>query len=133
MPIGNAAAHALASYDNIFWIAGGISKQESLDSLSPHGDKVRYAYLIGEAASLFSEYLTGRVEHEISDCLVTAIRAAYKAASKLGGVVLLSPACASFDQFASFEARGDQFRALAQEIAGDDKDSQLRRSAGGAL
>ena len=128
-----AAAYALASYDNIFWIAGGIAKQENLDALLPHGDKVRHAYLIGEAASLFSEYLTGRVKHEISSCLGTAIRAAYQAASKLGGVVLLSPACASFDQFTSFEARGDHFRTVVLEISGDDRSGPSCCVAGGTL
>ena len=128
-----AAAHALACYDNIFWIAGGIAKQESLDSLLPHGDKIRHAYLIGEAASLFAAYLTGRVQHEISGCLVKAIRAAYKAASRLGGVVLFSPACASFDQFTSFEDRGDQFRTLALEIAGDVRSGKSSQVVGGVL
>ena len=128
-----AAAHALAVYDDIFWIAGGIAKQGGIHSLAPYNGKIRRAYLIGEAAPSFAEFLNGRVKHEISVRLVTAIQAAYKAASKSGGVVLLSPACASFDQFTSFEARGDQFRALAQEIAGNDSNGSSRRVAGGAL
>lgn len=140
-----AVAHALAAYDHIYWIAGGIAKQGGIDGLAPHFSRIERAYLIGEAAHAFAKSLDGVLEHEVSGDLATAVRAAHDAAVGTGGVVLLSPACASFDQFASFEARGDRFRDLAQDIAesgdlngdnnGDDNgdNGYPRRVAGGAL
>jgi len=118
-----ATAHALAAYKRIYWIAGGIAKQGGIASLAPYFPNIVRAFLIGEAASDFARGLGTDLAHEISGDLATAVRAAHKAAHEgslagAGGVVLLSPACASFDQFASFEDRGDQFRALARDIAG---------------
>ncbi|MBT7834978.1 MAG: UDP-N-acetylmuramoyl-L-alanine--D-glutamate ligase [Rhodospirillaceae bacterium] len=131
-----AAAHALAAYENIFWIAGGIAKQGGIDTLAPSFPNITKAFLIGEAALSFAEKLGNGLEHEISGDLATAVRAAHACAvAARGGIVLLSPACASFDQFTSFEARGDQFRALAQDIVGDgdNGDNGVRRRAGGGL
>jgi UDP-N-acetylmuramoylalanine--D-glutamate ligase len=114
-----ATAHALAAYEKIFWIAGGIAKQGGIATLTPLFPNVTKAFLIGAAAVDFARGLGKGVAHEISGDLTTAIRAAHAAAAAgKGGVILLSPACASFDQFTSFEDRGYQFRALAQEIAG---------------
>jgi UDP-N-acetylmuramoylalanine--D-glutamate ligase len=116
----DAAAHSLASFDRIYWIAGGRAKQSSLDPLLPWLERVRHAYLIGEAAELFEQALTGRVPCTRSGDLVTALRQAVAAARRDAHgepVVLLAPACASFDQFANFEARGDAFKALVAELA----------------
>lgn len=127
-----AAAHALAAYDNIFWIVGGIAKQGGIDSLAPHYSRIARAFLIGEAADAFAQTLNGVVDHEMSGDLDTAVQAAHDAAVASGGVVLLSPACASFDQFASFEARGDRFRELARHIVQGENGNPCR-VAGGAL
>lgn len=132
-----AAAHALAAYDKIYWIAGGIAKQGGINGLEPLFSKVVRAFLIGEAAGRFSQALDGVLAHEISGDLANAVHSAHIAALETGGVVLLSPACASFDQFNSFEQRGDQFRALAQQIVGNGEPHRTsngasQRAAGGA-
>ena len=136
-----AAAHALAAYDRIYWIVGGIAKQGGIGSLTPYFPRIAKAFLIGEAAADFARGLGADLAHEISGDLASAVRAAHGAASAgQGGIILLSPACASFDQFASFEARGDQFRELAREIAGQGDSNGngggehglTRRAAGGA-
>jgi UDP-N-acetylmuramoylalanine--D-glutamate ligase len=115
-----AAARSLASFDRIYWIAGGRAKQSSLDPLLPWLERVRHAYLIGEAAELLEQALSGRVPCTRSGDLATALRQAAAAArrdERGEPVVLLAPACASFDQFANFEARGDAFKALFAELA----------------
>ncbi len=117
-----AAARALASFERIYWIAGGRPKQGGLDALAPWLDRVRHAYLIGEAAEPFAAELAGRVACSRCGDLATAFDRASAAARLDAGkdpVVLLTPACASFDQFADFEARGDAFKALvAGRVAG---------------
>ena len=113
-----AAAHALAAFDRIYWIAGGLAKEGGITGLRPHFAKIQAAYLIGEAAPAFAATLGADVRHEISGDLETAVqRAVADAARAGGGTVLLSPACASFDQFASFEARGETFRAIVADLA----------------
>jgi len=104
----DAAEKALLSYDNIRWIAGGQAKEGGIASLVPLLDRVKKTYLIGEAQEVFAAQL-GDASHARCDTLEAALSAA-RADAEPGDVVLLAPACASFDQFASFEARGDAFR-----------------------
>jgi UDP-N-acetylmuramoylalanine--D-glutamate ligase len=116
-----AAARALASYDRIYWIAGGRPKDGGLDALAPWLERVRHAYLIGEAAEPFARELAGRVACSRCGDLATAFEEAADAAARDAGpdpVVLLTPACASFDQFTDFEARGDAFKALVADKIG---------------
>jgi UDP-N-acetylmuramoylalanine--D-glutamate ligase len=113
-----AAAKALGSYEDIYWIVGGVAKEGGIDSLTEYFPKVKKAFLIGEAASDFGALLKKQgVKTQQCGTLMVATAAAAKAARKEGkGVVLLSPACASFDQFPDFEARGEHFVAQVQSI-----------------
>ncbi|GAA0647537.1 UDP-N-acetylmuramoyl-L-alanine--D-glutamate ligase [Brevundimonas lenta] len=108
----DAARQALASYDRVFWIAGGRAKDGGIESLTDLFPRIRHAYLIGEAASNFADTLDG-VRHDLCGDMATAVAAAAAGAAAERGeqVVLLSPACASFDQYPDFEARGEAFRA----------------------
>jgi UDP-N-acetylmuramoylalanine--D-glutamate ligase len=117
----DAAAHALSSFSDIFWIAGGKPKQGGITSLTGYFPRIRKAYLIGEAAKEFSATLGGEVPHEISETLDVAVANAARDAEAAGlkeAVVLLSPACASFDQYRNFEIRGAKFRELVQALPG---------------
>ncbi|WP_331371630.1 UDP-N-acetylmuramoyl-L-alanine--D-glutamate ligase [Sinorhizobium chiapasense] len=108
----DAAAPALSSYDRIYWIAGGLPKEGGISSLAPFFPKIVKAYLIGEAAPAFAATLGEAVPYEISGTLEKAVaRAAADAAKDEDGpsAVMLSPACASFDQYKNFEVRGDAF------------------------
>jgi UDP-N-acetylmuramoylalanine--D-glutamate ligase len=114
-----AAERALVCFPDIFWIAGGRAKEGGIESLAPHFSRVRKAYLIGEAADDFARAL-GDAPHEISGTLERAVASAFTDARNsnvAAPVVLLSPACASFDQFADYEQRGDVFRALVKTLA----------------
>jgi UDP-N-acetylmuramoylalanine--D-glutamate ligase len=117
----DAAAKALGCYDAIWWIAGGIAKEGGIETLAPFFPRIRKAYLIGRAAAAFAETLArAGVAHQDAGTLEHAVEAAARDAAGAGDarrVVLLSPACASFDQFADFEARGARFRALVRERA----------------
>jgi UDP-N-acetylmuramoylalanine--D-glutamate ligase len=118
----DAAGKALASFDDgIFWIAGGRAKEGGIQPLAPYFNRIEKAYLIGEAADDFALTLEGRVPYVRCGDLETALnRAAQDAqASKAHEpVILLSPACASFDQFKNFEQRGERFRVLASAMPG---------------
>ena len=121
---GEAAARALSSYENIFWIAGGIAKEDGLDPTFPWLDRVTHSFLIGDAAGKFAETLSRRDKQvTISGDLETAVASAFEQALSAGdeAVVLLSPACASFDQFPNFAERGDRFRELATAICAEDR------------
>ena len=116
----DATARALAVWPDIFWIAGGKPKEGGIESLSAFFPHVRRAYLIGEAAGGFGRTLDGKVPYEGSATLDVALaRAATDAANSPAPapVVLLSPACASYDQFKDFEHRGDVFRALVAGLS----------------
>jgi UDP-N-acetylmuramoylalanine--D-glutamate ligase len=112
----DAAARALASYDRIWWIAGGKPKTGGIASLEPFFPKIAKAYLIGTAADDFARTLDGKAATEVCGTLDVAVGKAIDEAIADGGdgVVLLSPACASFDQFKNFEVRGDAFRDLVR-------------------
>jgi UDP-N-acetylmuramoylalanine--D-glutamate ligase len=114
----DAAERALASFSNIYWIAGGKPKEGGIASLAPYFSRIAKAYLIGEAAAAFAETLKGHVEFAQSETLDRAVAeaAADALAQKGDAVVLLSPACASYDQFPNFEVRGDKFRSLVQAL-----------------
>lgn len=114
-----ATGKAIGCYDNVYWIVGGRAKETGLDGLDVHYPKVRRAFLIGEAAEDFATQLDANVAYDLCGDLQTATRAAHAAAKEdglPGAVVLLSPACASFDQFANFEQRGDAFRACVDTL-----------------
>lgn len=116
----DAAAKALGCYDRIYWIAGGKPKAGGIASLAPYFDRIVHAYLIGVAAEEFAAVLDGKVAATRSGDLATAVAAAARDAAGDGSgraVVLLSPACASFDQFTSFEARGESFRRLVEALS----------------
>ena len=115
----DAAAKALGCYPDIFWIAGGKAKDGGIDDLARFFPRIRKVYLIGDAAEKFAATLTGKVETEVTGTLAAAVRAAATdaaLATASAPVVLLSPACASFDQFKDFEARGDAFRAAVVDL-----------------
>jgi UDP-N-acetylmuramoylalanine--D-glutamate ligase len=107
-----AAAPALAAYPRIRWIAGGQAKTKELGATADHLGHVVHAYTIGEAGPMFAALLReARVVVTEAETLENAVKRAAED-SQAGEVVLLSPACASFDQFRDFEARGEAFRAL---------------------
>jgi UDP-N-acetylmuramoylalanine--D-glutamate ligase len=117
----DATAKALASFADIFWIAGGKPKTGGIASLAEFFPRIRKAYLIGEAATQFAATLEGRVPYEISETLENAVPSAARDAQASGltePVVLLSPACASFDQYRNFEIRGARFRDLVTALPG---------------
>jgi UDP-N-acetylmuramoylalanine--D-glutamate ligase len=116
----DAAARALASFTDIFWIAGGRAKDGGLSGLEQYFSRIRKAYLIGEAAEAFAKQL-GATPHVVAGTLDRAVGMAKsdaEAAKLAHPVVLLSPACASYDQFPNFELRGDRFRELVRSIPG---------------
>ena len=117
----DAAAPALSSFPRIYWIAGGLPKEGGIEPLRSFFPRIAKAYLIGEAAPSFSATLGEAVSYEIAGTLDAAVaHAARDAASDSAAesVVLLSPACASFDQFKNFEVRGDAFRAAVLALDG---------------
>ncbi|MGK2910204.1 MAG: UDP-N-acetylmuramoyl-L-alanine--D-glutamate ligase [Sphingobium sp.] len=123
----NAAstAPALAAYPpidgrpRIHWILGGVAKTDNLDECVPFYGNVAHAYTIGESGHMFAEILRPHMEVDDSEMLLTAVRRSARVAQP-GDVVLLSPACASFDQFRDFEARGDAFVAAVSALEEPD-------------
>jgi UDP-N-acetylmuramoylalanine--D-glutamate ligase len=120
----DSAAQALACFSDIFWIAGGKAKTGGIAALSGFFPRIRKAYLIGEAAAEFASTLGTQVPHEIVATLDKAVEAAARDAQGSNAkepVVLLSPACASFDQYRNFEVRGAAFRELVRALLGIGK------------
>ena len=116
-----AAAHALACFENIFWIAGGLAKKQDLTVLEPYLSKIQHAFLIGDSAKTFESVFTGKMN--ITQCrdLKNATQKAFRAATKNNSekpTILLSPACASFDQWNNFEERGDAFKSFVTSLSG---------------
>jgi len=121
----NATAKALACYENIYWIVGGLTKDGGLGELEIHLGDVRHAFLIGQSELEFAKFLDGKVSMTLVGDLETATIKAYEMAKQAGAekpVVLLSPACASFDQFESFEERGYTFKTLVEALPGIHQD-----------
>ena len=117
----DAAARALSSYRNIYWIAGGQAKEGGVAPLASYFERIRHAFLIGEASELFAGQLDGKLAYSRCGDLKSALDAAHDRAQREAtgpAVVLLSPACASWDQWASYEHRGDAFRAMARALPG---------------
>ncbi len=116
----DAAARALGCYPRLVWIAGGVAKSGGIETLAPHFPAIAHALLIGRDALLLATTLAAAgVSHEIAGTLEAAVPRAARAAAALGaGTVLLSPACASFDQFPGFEARGLRFAELVRALPG---------------
>ena len=131
-----AAAPALSSFQQVFWIAGGLAKDGGIEALAPHFSRISKAYLIGEAAGMFAAQLGDTIPYEIAGTLQQAVNhAAADAANAAGAasdtaqnatalnegtgsVVLLSPAAASFDQFPNFEKRGEAFKQAVSSLDG---------------
>ena len=121
----DATARALSSYRDIYWILGGQAKEGGVAPLVSYFDRIRHAFLIGEASDLFASQLEGKLPYSRCGDLQSALDAAHARAQREatgpgGGpsVVLLSPACASWDQWKSYEHRGDAFRAMARALPG---------------
>ncbi len=129
----DATARALACYSSIYWIAGGRAKEGGVAGLTPLLKRVRRAYLIGESAGEFVRQIDDRCPTVLCGSLESAVRQSHLDAHREGlrdATVLLSPAAASFDQFASFEARGDRFRALVLGLVdGGNGSPQSERQA----
>jgi UDP-N-acetylmuramoylalanine--D-glutamate ligase len=120
----DSTERALESFHDIFWIAGGRAKEGGIETLAPHFSRVRKAYLIGESAQDFAKTVSGKIPFEVVKTLDRAVDAAARdaeAAGLLQAYVLLSPACASYDQYPNFEVRGDEFRDLVLRLPGVGK------------
>jgi UDP-N-acetylmuramoylalanine--D-glutamate ligase len=117
----DSTAQALACFSEIFWIAGGKPKSGGITSLVGFFPRICKAYLIGEAAGEFARTLQGQAPYVIAGTLDRAVEMASRDSAAWEGkepVVLLSPACASFDQYRNFEIRGDRFRELVKALPG---------------
>lgn len=114
----DATKPALESLDNIYWLAGGIAKDGGISSILGNMHYVKKAYLFGEAARIFASQLANTIPHTLCDNMQTALKMAYEDATKEGikANILLSPACASFDQFTNFEDRGEKFKELYNNL-----------------
>jgi UDP-N-acetylmuramoylalanine--D-glutamate ligase len=114
-----ATAPALAAFPKIHWIVGGQPKGDDLDECAPHFGHVVAAYTIGEAGPRFADILEEHMPVQRCEMLCEAVTRAIAAAMP-GEVVLLSPACASFDQFGDYEVRGEAFRQIVAGLTGGE-------------
>ncbi len=124
-----SAAPALAAFPpdpaindggpRIHWILGGLPKNDGLGECAAHLGNVIAAYTVGEAGPHFADLLEGQVKVERCELISEAVRRARDAA-RAGDVVLLSPACASYDQFRDYEKRGHHFRQMVTAMTGCD-------------
>ncbi|MGI9371630.1 MAG: UDP-N-acetylmuramoyl-L-alanine--D-glutamate ligase [Hyphomicrobiales bacterium] len=116
----DAAERALDTFDKIFWIAGGLAKTGGLELLRPYFGNICHAFLIGDSAADFANSLGDDVPHSNCETIEQAVCDAADAAANFDGecVVLLSPACASFDQFRNFELRGNAFKKCVAALSG---------------
>jgi UDP-N-acetylmuramoylalanine--D-glutamate ligase len=123
---GVAAAKALGAFEDIYWVAGGVAKQDGIEPTIPYLSTVKKVYLIGSSADSFAARLASHCPTKVCGDLDTATRAAFTDAklSSNGGIVLLAPAAASFDQFKNFSARGDAFAGLARDLCSSAENQQ---------
>jgi UDP-N-acetylmuramoylalanine--D-glutamate ligase len=127
---GEAAAEALKSFDDIYWIAGGMAKEDGLGPALKTLDHVRQAYLIGSSAEMFAGQIGSRCSHQVVKTMDRAVRQAFDDASAdtrtedQMATIMLSPAAASFDQFDSFEHRGDVFRDLVSDLTASPREGR---------
>src|SRR5580692_3472981 len=114
----DAARQAMSSYPSFYWIAGGRAKAGGIEPLDDLFPRIAKAYLVGEAAEDFGKTLEGKAPYRLTDTVEAAVAAAFADARAAGdpAIVLLSPACASFDQFPDFEVRGDAFRTAVHGL-----------------
>ena len=114
----DAARQAMSAYPRFYWIAGGRPKDGGIEALSDLFPRIAKAYLVGEAAEAFGRTLDGKASYALAGTIDAAVAAAYADARAAGedAIVLLSPACASFDQFPDFEVRGEAFRTAVQAL-----------------
>lgn len=115
----DATSNALAPYENIYWILGGKAKAGGIETLGEYFPKIAHAFLIGAAQEEFAATLEGKVAYTCCGTLAVAVQKAAEMAwqeQKNNAVVLLSPACASFDQWKSFEHRGDAFCEMVERL-----------------
>ncbi|MCG6120842.1 MAG: UDP-N-acetylmuramoyl-L-alanine--D-glutamate ligase, partial [Blastomonas sp.] len=118
-----STAPALGAFARIHWIVGGLPKGDSLEECAEHFGHVVHAYTIGEAGPVFADQLEKVMPVTRAEMMANAVRSAM-ANAQGGDVVLLSPACASFDQFRDFEARGDCFRQIVDALIANDLNQQ---------
>lgn len=114
-----ASAPALASFEHIYWIIGGLAKEGGIETLKSFFPKIRKAYIIGDAAEQFAKTIGDAFPVSMSGTLENAVKEAAHDAEEANiaeAAVLLSPACASYDQFLNYGARGDAFIALVNAL-----------------
>jgi UDP-N-acetylmuramoylalanine--D-glutamate ligase len=126
----DAAEKALSSFARIYWIAGGQAKSGGIEPLKPWFVRIARAYLIGQDSDALAATLNGHAEAVICGTMEAAVEAAARDAMQDTSdadevAVLLSPACASFDQYPNFEVRGDDFRSLVQKLDGVRCDKEV--------